>query len=229
MRKVYSKILRNLSIDPLSRCKINPENDLQKLGSEYGSWVIPASRLNHDSTIYCAGCGEDISFDLELIQQFRCIVHGFDPTPRAIDYVQKASANYPQYILHEFGLWDTEEILKFFAPKDASHVSHSLTNLQQTDTFIEVPVRRLSGVMKSLGHTSIDLLKIDIEGAEYRVLESILQDALSISVICVEYDEFHSPLDVDASRRIRESVSSLVKTGYRLVHTQGNGNYTFCR
>jgi FkbM family methyltransferase len=49
--------------------------------------------------------------------------------------------------------------------------------------------------MEQLGHDRIDLLKIDIEGAEYKVIESILADKLDIRVICVEYDECFNPID----------------------------------
>lgn len=55
----------------------------EKLGTNYGIGVIPANFLNSQSICYCAGAGEDISFDLELIKKFRCKVFIFDPTPRA--------------------------------------------------------------------------------------------------------------------------------------------------
>ena len=39
------------------------------------------------------GCGEDISFDLGLIEMFDCDVYGFDPTPKSIDFVNKVAGN----------------------------------------------------------------------------------------------------------------------------------------
>ena len=40
------------------------------------------------------------------------------------------------------------------------------------------------------GHDSIDLLKIDIEGFEYEVLEDCLEDRIPIKQICVEFHDF---------------------------------------
>jgi hypothetical protein len=68
-------------------------------------------------------------------------------------------------------------------------------NLQKTEEYLSLKVKRLSSLMKELGHPRLDLLKMDIEGAEYKVIESIIQDGIDIRVICVEYDECLSPLD----------------------------------
>lgn len=185
--------------------------------------------LNADSICYCAGCGEDISFDLGLIDLIGCQVFAFDPIPRAIDYVGVVAAGNPKYHFFSVGLWDKQASLRFFAPKNSSHVSHSLLNLQKTDQYICVNVKRLSCLMKELGHNRIDLLKIDVEGAEYKVLNSILEDGLDVKVLCVEYDECFNPLDAKYKHRVKSSVSSLIRHGYSLVCSQGNGNYTFIK
>ncbi|HML19507.1 MAG TPA: hypothetical protein PKD74_02920, partial [Candidatus Dependentiae bacterium] len=39
-----------------------------RLGSKYGGWVIPDKYITETSLCYCVGAGEDISFDLELIE-----------------------------------------------------------------------------------------------------------------------------------------------------------------
>ena len=119
--------------------------------------------------------------------------------------------------------------MKFYVPKNPEHVSHSLVNLQKTEDFISVKVKRLADIMKELGHQQVDLLKIDIEGAEYKVLQSILEDDLDIPVICVEYDECFNPLDNNYRERVQSSVNSLIAKDYRLVYSQGRGNYTFVK
>jgi FkbM family methyltransferase len=217
------------SMDSLSMCRISKRKDLKEYGSLYGGWVIPTSMLNNKSIVYCVGCGEDITFDLSLIDSFSCLVYGFDPTPRAIKHVKENARDNSNYIFHEYGLWDCEDTLKFFSPKNQEHVSHSLLNLQKTDNFIEVKVKSLPLIMKELGHKSLDLLKIDIEGAEYRVLTAIISENIDIKVICVEYDEYYNPLDDRYIYRIRASVNAIIGHGYDLVCAQGNGNYTFVK
>jgi FkbM family methyltransferase len=218
-----------LGRDRISGIKIDSRNDLKEIGAEHGAWVVPTDLLNATSTCYCIGCGEDISFDIGLIEQFCCDVFAFDPTPRAVRHVERVAAQNTQYHFFEIGLWDKEDNLKFYVPKHPEHVSHSLLNLQNTDDYIVVRVKRLKCIMKEIGHNKIDLLKIDIEGAEYRVIESIIEDNIHVKVICVEYDECFNPLDGNYKLRIRASVNGLVAMGYALVAAQGNGNYTFVR
>ncbi len=218
-----------LGRDNLTGVNIRRRAGMKEIGTKYGGWVIPGDILDANSICYCVGCGEDISFDLGLISQYGCHVFGFDPTPRAIAYVQAHTAQNSHYHFFPIGLWDKPEVLKFFPPQDPSHVSHSLVNLQKTTDPILVPVDRLKNVMQQHGHSRLDLLKLDIEGAEYRVIESILRDKLDIRVLCVEYDEWFSPLDAAFKQRITTSVTSLLDAGYDLIYAQGNGNYTFMR
>lgn len=209
--------------------RIARRQDLASIGSTHGEWTVPASEINSGSICYCAGCGEDISFDLGLIQRFGCHVYALDPTPRAIDYVQAVAGHNPLYHFFPIGLWDEDETLRFFSPKNPAHVSHSLLNLQKSDSYIEVPVKRLKQVMLERGHERIDLLKLDIEGAEYKVVESLLDDDLDVGVLCIEFDEYFNPLDMQYGRRIRNSIAALIGGGYCLVNCRGNGNYTFVR
>ena len=221
--------LKMIGIDAISMEKINARDDLKEIGSEYGGWVIPYNLLHGDSICYCVGCGEDISFDLGLIEAFGCEIHAFDPTPRAVEYVEQLTAGNPKYHFFPVGLWDKADVLRFYVPANPEHVSHSLLNLQGTESYIEVQVDRLTNIMENLGHKRIDLLKMDIEGAEYKVIDSFIEDGIDIKVVCVEFDEYANPLDKDYRERIKGAVRKLTSSGYSLVCAQGNGNYTFVR
>lgn len=237
LRQIPDKIAEGLSyhackllgIDPMALAKVAGRNDLVEIGTKYGGWVIPSSLFDSGSICYCFGCGEDISFDLGLIDKFNCDVYGFDPTPRAIKYVNEVAGRNGKYHFFDIGLWDKEDTLKFYVPRNPEHVSHSLLNLQKTEDYISVKVRRLINVMKEIGHDRLDLLKIDIEGAEYRAIESIIADKIDIKVVCVEYDECNNSLDDKFRGRIRASVKSLIKNNYSLVCAQTHGSYTFVK
>jgi len=214
--------------------------------------VIPSQVLKFGSICYCVGAGEDVSFDLELVRRFGAEVWILDPTPRAVNHFaalrdhtlrgESYPINRDTTLTYEFsagdlarvhylpvGLWSKDDVLKFFAPADSEHVSHSIVNIQRTNSFVELEVRRLKNVMSDLGHTHIDLLKLDIEGAEFAVLDSILEDKLDIDVICCEYDEWHHPLDNSAIKRINSSITRMKKAGYILADLDHECNAMFMR
>ncbi|HNL39351.1 MAG TPA: FkbM family methyltransferase, partial [Saprospiraceae bacterium] len=113
------------------------------------------------------------------------------------------------------GLWNEDTTLRFFAPRNEAYVSHSLVNLQRSEKHIEVPVKKLGTLMKELGHPRINLLKIDVEGAEYQVLEAMLADNIEVDVLCIEYDETASNhLDRAYITRIEHSLQSLIQAGF---------------
>lgn len=171
------------------------EERLERLGSDYGGWYAPTFDLGSNSVVYSAGLGLDISFDKALIERCGCSIHGFDPTPASIDFVAeqfKEQSLSPLFRFKPVGLWDSETNLQFFAPKTRGWVgSYSALNLQGTEEreSISVPVKPLSSLMQENGHTMIDLLKMDIEGAEYRVINEIIEKNIPIRWLCIEFDQ----------------------------------------
>jgi len=229
LKYVHTRAYRLAGRDPVTRRRLSRRTDVAQIGSRYGGWSIPMDMINSESICYCVGCGEDISFDLGLIDGFRCEVYAFDPTPRAIRHVESHAAGNPRYHFSPVGLWDKAEKLKFYVPINPKDVSHSLLNLQKTNDFIEVPVERLSAIMARNGHTHLDLLKLDIEGAEYKVLDSMFADGIDVAILCVEFDEYWNALDGDWLQRIRDYVERIIGQGYAMIDAPGNGNYTFLK
>lgn len=188
--------------------------DLANLGSSYGGWTVPLGLLDADSVVYSVGLGEDASFDLALIDRVGCTVHVFDPTPRAVEYGRSLAADRPAFEFHPVGVWSRSDELTFYAPQDPVHVSHSVVNLQGTDDGFTARVEPISALLKELGHERLDLLKIDIEGAEHQVLAAMLEDGIHPTVLCVEFDQ---PVPYSWLWR---TVRRLCQVGYRLVHNR---------
>jgi FkbM family methyltransferase len=194
--------------------------DLVHLGSDYGGYIVPATLPTAQWVCYSAGVGEDVSFDLALIARYGCDVYAFDPTPRAIAYGGQVGARESRFHFYPWGLWSSDGAARFFVPSDPAHVSHSITNLQGTTESIEVPVRTLSTVMGTLGHTRVDLLKLDIEGAEHEVVRSLIATGLRPRIVCMELDQ---PAKLAV---MLGTVRSLLRAGYDLVAVD-RWNYTF--
>lgn len=226
-RRAATSLLRATGLDFLTGLKVDTSEPVTTLGSPYGGWAVPSKRLDPLSTVYCVGCGEDITFDLALITAIGCDVYAFDPTPRAIAHVRQVAANEPRYHFEPKGIWSTDTRLKFYAPKNSEHVSHSATNIQQTTDYFEAEAVSIETVMRENGHTRIDLLKLDVEGAEYTILNSILDGPTRPGIICVEFDEYYHPLDAAYLSRIRSLSARLRDAGYTLSAASKGSNRTF--
>ncbi len=195
---------------------------LEKLGSDYGGWIVPTAVITDAWVCYCGGVGEDLTFDLGLIDRFGCMVRAFDPTPRAIAYAASEAGAEPRFRFLPVGLWSEDTTLRFFAPRNPAHVSHSVVNLQRTDEYFEAACRSLPSLMRELGDDRFDLLKIDIEGAEHRVVRSMLEAGLRPDVLCMEIDQ---PV---RARTLWRTVRRIRSAGYTLVAVD-HWNLTFVR
>lgn len=213
-QRVRKRVLRQAA--PLL-LPVSHSTSMTRLGSEYGGWWIPNQALRRGGVAYCVGVGEDVSFDVALVEAgFR--VFSFDPTPASIAFMESAQPEGIQF--SPTGLWCESGSIRFYVPRDPANVSHSATNAQGTHEYIEVPVETLEGMVSRLGHDSIDLLKMDIEGAELPVLRHMLDTEIRPAVLCVEFDE---PLP---EKRFLRMVKNLVESGYELAHID-LWNYTF--
>ena len=221
-----------------------------KIGTVYGGWYLPDDfTLLANDVCYLAGAGEDISFDLGLATKFPCQIHIFDPTPRAIAHFEqlreatKEGKKYPinnsefesyevnlqameRVHFHPLGWAAINEELKFYVPQNDTHVSHSVLNIQKTDKYFTAQCKNVRTIAAELGHKDIALLKMDIEGAEYQVISDLVDNGPLPRVLLVEFDEYHSPMDAGAGRRILESIEKLIQHGLYPVFFDA-GNVTF--
>lgn len=225
-RKCRVLCKRALGVEPTITITHTTHNEYH--GNEgYGGWCIPVGVLRQDSTVLDIGLGEDISFSESIIAKYGCHIHGFDPTPKSIEYVQKR--NLANFHLHPVGVAGSSRTATFFLPNNTSHVSGSITKSDHVgDNRIQVQLIDLDDVLGLTGKNRIDLLKIDIEGAEYELLgsESFRSSALKIHVICVE---FHHRWKEFGPRATLEAVATLRQLGFECVWqaTESNEEFTF--
>lgn len=188
--------------------------DMLMLGSPYGGYPVPSLLLDDRSICYLAGTGEDISFDLALIERFGCEVYAFDPVPCAAAYVEQAASREPRHHFTAVGLWSSDTTLTFHAPPQEGFVSHSATNIQGTEAAFQATVRSVTSLMKEFGHDHLDLLKISAEGAEFEIIDHVLSAGLAVRVLCVEFAQPASLARVlDYGRRLRQAGYGLVGAG----------------
>ncbi|MDQ8201575.1 FkbM family methyltransferase [Pelagicoccus sp. SDUM812003] len=194
--------------------------DSKRFGNHYGGWNVLSEYINEHSLIYSAGVGEDASFDLELIDEKNCTIHAFDPTPRAIDWVKK-NISSDHFKMHAFGLGASNRIATFSAPENPEYVSQTiLKDVFKNTKKIDVQLHRLKTIMDKLGHSHIDILKMDIEGAEYEVIKDLADTDIRPKQILVEFHHRFDPLSVEDSV---EAVATLRSIDYKTFWRSKSG------
>lgn len=198
------------------------EPPVELFGSDWGGWSVARNSITPQSVVYSGGIGHDATFDVALSERYGCTVHGFDPTPVGKAHGEAVAHQHRLFAFHPWGLWNEDRVVQFFVPRNPEHDSFSIVNLPQTAESIPGEVRKLSTIMRALGHDHVDLLKIDIEGAEYAVLGDLLNERLDVRQLCIEFDQ------PTTFRRMHAMVRRLQSASYILV-ARREWDYTFVR
>jgi hypothetical protein len=105
-------------------------------------------------------------------------------------------------------------VLRFHDNPQEGFVSRSATDMHETAGSLELPVRSIPSVMAELGHERIDLLKLSVEGSEYELIDAVVEEAIPVRCLCVEFAQ-PTPL-----ARVRAAVDRLGGAGLRLAHPE---------
>ncbi len=214
-RKVRRAVRRRVFERRVCRgAEIEAGPPLVRLGTDYGGWVVPAGLIGGGWICYCAGAGMDVSFELGLIASCGCRVWSFDPAEDSRRYVERLAAATNRLSFRQVALWWTDARVRMYRAADETHCSLSAANLQGTDRWVEAPGRSLESLMEELGHDRVDLLKADLEGSEYEVLEPQAVADAGVRVLCFE---LHAVAPAKAALAFLEGFRDV---GFRPVHRE---------
>lgn len=189
--------------------------NLKHLGTSYGGWTIDIDSIEDNDVIIDAGLGEDVSFDMELSKLKRVRIVGVDPTLKSHNYIEKLKLK--NFLLVKKAIWKEDNKKIFFYensnPDWVSESSYSDHSNVSKDNFHEVETISFNQLIENYKPS---LIKMDIEGSEYDVLEQ----CLGIKQICVEFH--HSQLQ---NKNIEESIKLIElfkQNGYQVIHSTNN-------
>lgn len=222
-RKLRNAARRRWFEHRLERTPLRSAPGVIELGSPYGGWMVPGDLIEPSWLCYCVGAGGDISFDLQLIERYGATVRAVDPVA---DYVHAAlaqAAGQPRFSIYQAAIATRDGPLRVQLTHDPTSSSVSAAQLYESANFAELPGRTLPSLMRELGDERIDLLKLDIEGAEYEVLPTLDLRALGVKVFATQLHHNGSV------RQARGLIAQLRDGGYEAIACRPAVKLTFAR
>ena len=184
----------------------------------YGAWTLCADLLPDDAIVWSFGVGGDISFELE-VERFieRSTVRSFDPTisSAAFTALCAKSIDVRCPVFQPIGLAPETGVLRLY--RSLNPLIGSLASVPAAgydpQPAIVANVSSLADLLVEYGVGHLDVLKIDVEGAEFDLVES--WDELPVTQLAIElHDRFYSD---GAARRVALK-KRLATLGFHQVH-----------
>ena len=171
------------------------------------AWVISPPRLPEKPLVYSLGLSENLSFDLGMIQQYGAKVHGFDPTIESQRFIAKSHLP-TDFHYHSLAVAGHDGQLDLYERMGKG-------GRKKGACFLRASCKKVSTLVQELGHSRLDILKVDVEGSEYSILEDVCLRGIHASQIAVEFH--HRFEEVGLSATIR-SHKMLLRHGYQLAY-----------
>ena len=165
--------------------------------------------LTSDSIVFDLG-GYLGDFTASMIERYDCNAYIFEPHPEYFSKCIERFSSYKNVMVLNYGLADKDGEFLLSNQSDGSsfiNPNHSQKN------GINCILRDFSGVLKELDVKNIDLMKINIEGGEFSLMEHII--SCGDQAIVRQYQiQFHNFVENAVDRR-RQISSALSETHVR--------------
>ena len=170
--------------------------------------------LNENSV--CIDCGANIGNITHLFVSKGATVYSFEPHPMCFEELTKKFANNPKVHLINKGVLDKNQTVRlynfkyhnsdelFFSQGSSVYSSNKEIDINSYD---EVEVIDLANFIENL-NVNIDILKMDVEGAEFCILDKLIDKKLynKIKHILVETHDNEIPELKEIAQNVRNKI-----------------------
>ncbi|WP_413578505.1 FkbM family methyltransferase [Bdellovibrio sp. HCB290] len=162
--------------------------------------------LNSESVVFDVGAYVG-DFAEDIVAKYSCSVHAFEPAKKYYDGLSRRFAGSTRVKCWNFGLGDKNETIKLSILDDASTTFTAKKSSVYCETIEVVDILEF---IKKENITHIDLMKINIEGGEYALLNRLLEDPIVGKINNIQV-QFHNFVD-NAEQRMMEIQAMLSKS-----------------
>ncbi|NWF57769.1 MAG: FkbM family methyltransferase [Fischerella sp.] len=215
MKKLMSKAAAKLGRKFLSLSQILSQNQTQQTHKEIylKDWFkdngdktlrLDYDDLNDKSIVFDLG-GYEGQWSSDIFAKYCCKIHIFEPVENFYQAIKNRFSKNSQIFVHDFGLSNEND--EAFISVDG--YNSSITRDVSGDVE-KIKLRKAVEFLEENSISKIDLMKINIEGAEYDLLEHLIDSGVIkiIKNIQVQFHEFVP----DAENRMKEIHHKLSKT-----------------
>ena len=157
-------------------------------------------------------CGANLGdFAKVMIDRFHCRVLAFEASPDVFARLPRHANLTP----HNIAVCGKDGPVQLRLDADITRTAIASSGLAGSDgKVVEVQGRALPGLLAEAGvDGSIEVLKLDIEGAELEVIDSLPDDLLlRIGQITIEFHDF---LGYHTTAEVESRISRIVRLGFR--------------
>ena len=164
------------------------------------------NRLNANSVVLDCGANQG-EFARQVRQRYGCRVISLEPNPTLFTTLPKLEGvtSLP------YALGDHDGVMELQIGENYEASSLVATPAGHHTT-VPVQVRTLSTVMKEAGVNEVDLVKLDIEGAEIPLLASTPDDVITkVGQFTIEFHDFNNYVTIE---QVRTTLARMRKLGF---------------
>ena len=168
-------------------------------------------------------CGANIGISALYFKSLypHAIVHCFEPYSKAVDYLKRniAANNLENVFVYQEAVSALDGEIKLNIPADANMLNPTVLVAKDSTVFEIVKSVKLSSFVNSIKE-NIDLIKLDVEGAEYDIVEDLNNSGIlatgKVRMLIVEY---HDSVFKDALR-LQQFIGMLSDNNYEVSREQ---------
>lgn len=164
---------------------------------------IDYDNLNENSIVIDLG-GYKGEWASNIYSKYLCNVFVFEPASRFYQQIKKRFERNPKIKLYPFGLGSQDKEEKIYLNAESTSIH------KKKGTPENISIKNFATFLKQNDIKKIDLIKINIEGSEYDLLEFLIENNLIEQIENIQV-QFHNFVE-NAEARMKKIQNNLAKT-----------------
>ena len=168
--------------------------------------LLHEAELGPDSIVIDVGAYTGM-WAQHMIDRYDPVIYAFEPNPQSFAKLAARAAANPKLHALSYGIGAEDATVEFTLNGTGSSMFEARREHADVPR-VQVEIAAVDRVWRELPFDNVDLMKINIEGAEFPLLEKMIESDLlgKVGTFMVQFHEWH-PGAYGRRRRIREALS----------------------